>query len=164
MNYTKAILLVICAFVLSLLDTSFFSAMPLFGATIISAFVLALTLSMFDQVNVLLTYVISAILFFSVFSSLPIHFIVLGFFLIPYLILFIRKKYFPQSSVLSSIPFFVFGTLFFSLMLLLNNRQWNLDGLVVLIYFVLLNSAIGMGLYYLIRKFQKDFSRKEIKF
>jgi len=164
MNYTKAFLLIVCAFFLTLLDASFFSAMPLFGATILSSYILALALSISKELNLLLCYVISAVFFFSIFSSLPIWLIVIVFLGVPYVIFYVRKKYFPKLSILPSALFFITGTLIFSTIFLIYNKEWNLNGLIILIYFILINSAIGVGVYYLLQKLEMDFGRKEIRF
>lgn len=164
MNYTKALLLIVCAMLLSLFDTSFFSSLPIFGATILSAYVCDLFLSVSKGLNIFLTYAIAVVFFFSIFSSLPIWFIVVGFLCLPYSIYFIRKKYFPKLSVFSSLPFFIAGTLIFSTILIAYNKDWNISGLAVLVYFTLLNSVLGAALYYLSSKWEKGFSRKEIKF
>lgn len=164
MNYTKALVLTFCSLALCLLDTSFFSAMPLFGATVIGTFALALVLSVSKNQSVLLYYSISSVFFFSIFSSLPVWLIVIVLLLLPYILFFIRKKYFPQLSILSSIPFFMTGTLIFSGLLLVYNKEWSMDGLAVVVYFMLINSAIGTGLHYIFERWERDFGRKEIKF
>lgn len=164
MNFIKGLVLTICALVLSLLDTSFFSAMPLFGATIISTFVFAMVLCVSKDQNILIYYSVSSVFFFSIFSSLPVWLIVVVFLLIPYILFFIRKKYFPKQSIPSSIPFFMAGTLIFSFILLVYNKQWDIDGVIVVIYFMIINSALGMGLYYILARWEQDFGRKEIKF
>lgn len=164
MNYLKIAGLVLCAFFSSLLDTSFFSAMPVFGATILSTLVIVLTLSVSKELRPVLAYSISAVVFFSAFSSLPIWLILLIFFCVPYFIHFIQTKYFPKISILMALPFFLFGTVIFSAILLFYNKGWNAEGVIILIYFMLMNSALGLGLLYIVQRWERDFGRKEIKF
>jgi hypothetical protein len=164
MNYSKIVALVCIAFVASLMDTSFFSFLPIFGATLLLAYVIALNFALTTRLENLSTYAIPTVFFYSIFSSLPIWLVVLVFFVIPSIVLLIKNKYFPEPSTLSSAIFFVSGTLLFSIILLLYGGDFSLNSMATGIYFTLINSLAGVIMFYLTQKFRKTFSRKDIKF
>lgn len=164
MNLTKILFLILLAFILSILDTSFFSFIPIFGATIISSYVAIINFSINGKINEFLLFTIAVIFFFSAFSSLPVWLIVAIFLLVPYLIFYIKKSYFPEPSTLSSLAFFSFATFLFALASLLYDQEWHLNRIAVGLYFILINSAFGVFFYYLSKKIRKNFAIKDIKF
>jgi len=164
MNLSKTLLLIILAFILSILDASFFSFLPVFGATIITSYVTIINFSITEKTNDFLVFTLSVIFFFSAFSSLPVWLIVGVFFILPSLIFFIKKTYFPEPSVFSSFAFFVLGTLLFGIISLIFTKGWTMQGIVSVLYFIILNSAFGVGIYYFSRSIRRKFTRKDIKF
>ncbi|MCL5410399.1 MAG: hypothetical protein M1324_00905 [Patescibacteria group bacterium] len=165
MKITKNFFLIFFAFVFSILDTSFFSFLPIIGeVTIISAYVAIIYFSISGQINDFLIFTIAVIFFFSAFSSLPVWLVVLTFLLVPYFIFYIRKKYFPEPSILSSLAFFGSGTFLFALTSIIYSKEWNGKNIFTSFCFVLINSAFGVLLYYVSKNIRKKLTRKDIKF
>jgi len=163
-NLTKSLFLVLLAFILSILDTSFFSFVPIFGATIISSYITIINFSITGKTNDFLTFAISVIFFFSAFSSLPVWMIVLVFLLVPYLIHYVKGHFFPDPSVPFSVAFFMAGTFLFSLISLVYGKEWNVTGIILMSSFIFINSLFGVFLYYISRKVKKNFTGKDINF
>ncbi|MFA4996027.1 MAG: hypothetical protein WC536_02710 [Patescibacteria group bacterium] len=163
-NLTKSLFLVLLAFILSILDTSFFSFIPILGATIISSYITIINFSITGKTNDFLIFTISVIFFFSAFSSLPVWMIVLTFLLIPYLIHYVKNHFFPDPSAPFSIAFFMAGTFLFSLISLIYGKEWNMTGVILVSSFIFVNSLFGVFLYYISRKIKKNFTGKDINF
>ena len=164
MNITKSLLLITLAFILSILDTSFFSFIPILGTTIISSYAAIINFSIAEKINDFLIFTIAVIFFFSSFSSLPVWLIVMVFLIFPSIMFYVKKTYFPEPSVISSFAFFVSGTLLFALTSLIYTNGWNREGTIASLYFIAINSAFGVLIYYLLRNIKRKITRKEIKF
>lgn len=164
MNYKNILFLVILAFFLSLLDSSFFSFLPLFGATILSTYIVILTLAVRAQPDELVVLSFGSVLFYSIFSSIALWFLLIFFFLLPQGVCYLRKNYFPETSIILVAPLFIVSTMFFALVMIFLGKEFSANSWAAFIYFIILNSISGISLFYLIRLIQKNFSRGEIKF
>jgi hypothetical protein len=47
---------------------------------------------------------------------------------------------------------------------LIFTKGWTMQGIVSVLYFIILNSAFGVGIYYFSRSIRRKFTRKDIKF
>lgn len=164
MKISKVIIIILFAFLLSILDTSFFSFLPIFGATIISSYDFIINFSIMGKSRDFVFFTTVVVFFFSIFSSLPIWFVVLSFLVVPYAIFYVRNVYFTDPSVLASSMFFGIATFVFSFISMIYRKSWSESGIVALIYFVIINSVFGVALYYLSKRIRKNFTRAEIKF
>ena len=153
MKWIKYTILILTPLALTLLDTAFFSNLTIKHASIISVFQFLIILSLIANVRNCLIFAAFSVFFFSIFSSLPLWLIFILFFILPSLILYLRKSHLPLPSVLRSTILFVMCNFVFEMILLLYYRQWSRAGFSVFYYFILINSAVGVLLYYIFHLF-----------
>lgn len=164
MKYLRYSILIFISFVLVFIDVSFLSFWEVYGATVLSSLLFLIIFSMTDKTKK--DYVVAAlsvVLAFSVFSSLPLFLIIIGFFLIPASIAYVRQRYLPEPNVPISILYFVISSVFFEGILLLYLRAWTANGLLTFAWFVFINSLVGFISYALYLKIRKNFTTSEIK-
>jgi len=164
MIYFKYSTLIIVSFILSFLDISFFSFLGVYGATILSSFIFVIIYSFADKTKKdYLIISLSLVLFFSIFSSLPLFPILFNFFLIPSVITYIRKYYLPEPSLIVSIIYFLLATLLFEGLLLIYDKAWNSAGFLTFSWFIFINTLLGLFAYAFYLKIRKRFKTFEIK-
>lgn len=166
MNWKKSLALIMLSFILSLLDISFFASLSIGGASIVSTYVVIITLALlFDSKklsNELLVFETSSIVIFSIFSSVPVWLLFFSFFLVPGMILYFRNNYFRTPTVPISIIFFVISNFLFEFSLLLYFGEASQNGFQALLYYILINTIAGVAIYYIANSFMTK--RVEIKF
>jgi len=163
MNTFKKIMLIVAALVTVLLDVSFFSSIEIYGATIILSLSILLTMAISDRSRNYLIYAFSLILFFTIFSSLPLIVIAIEFLLLPTGLNYVMIKYFPKPRPVTSPIYYAFGTLFFELVLLVYSKEFTESGLLTLSYFVVINSIVGVICYIVQEKVKNDFKIEDIR-
>lgn len=163
MSIFKKILLVCLALVTVLLDVSFFSTFEIYGATVISSLAILLTMAITDRNRNYLIYAFSLILFFTIFSSLPLIVIAIEFLALPAGLNYVMTRYFPRPRAATSPIYYLFGNFIFELVLMVYAKEYNQVGLLTLSYFVVLNSIFGVIFYVLLEKVKNDFNIEEIK-
>lgn len=164
MKFLFKIILIIVPFILTLLDVSFFSQFSIFGATILSLYSILLIYSFLGEFANFLILATSSIFLFSIFSSVPVWLIFISFFIIPSVIFYLRKNFFPDSSILFVSSIFLLSNFIFQFLLLAYSREWNNQGLLALAYFVFLNSFFGILIFLFAKKMLKKYKRNEVKF
>lgn len=164
MNYIKYPILIFISFVLVFIDISFFSFIGIFGATLLSSLIFLVIFSILnkDQKD---DYIValSMVLFFSIFSSLPLPIIFIGFFLLPFGIGYVRKHYFSEPSPIGSIPYFLMTNFIFEGVLILYVGDFSSSGLLMFSWFILLNTFFGFLLYSISQSVRNNLMRGEIK-
>lgn len=163
MNNIKKVAIVFFALVLTLLDVSFFSSMPIYDATIVTTFLFVITISLLLFTESFILFAAAAIIFFSIFSSLPAWILVVSFFCIPEIIFYLRKTVVPEPTVPISFFFFIVVNTMFELMLLIYSKEFGRSGFAALGYFVLINSVAGTTLYFISKMFRDRFKISEVK-
>jgi len=163
MNTIKKILLIVAALITVLLDVSFFSSLEIYGATVILSLAVLLTMAITDRGRDYLIYAFSLILFFTIFSSLPLIVIAIEFLVLPAGLNFVLTKYFPKPRPATSPIYYIFGTLFFEFVLLVYSKEFTQSGFLTLGYFVVINSIVGVICYIVQEKVKSDFNIEEIK-
>lgn len=162
-HYLKKILIVILTFVMVLFDISLFSFWDLHGATVISSLVFILFLAMAAKSKTFLIPSLSALFFFSVFSSLPMLVLFLNFIILPAAVHFFRIRFFPEPNIFSSFFYFVAGSFCFEFVLLIFSGEWNQAGFLTLGYFILINSLFGLLCFLSYIVSRRFFALPEIK-
>lgn len=165
MTYFKYTIIILIAFCLSFLDIAFFSFLEIYGATILSSFIFLIIFSITDKTK--RDYMIASlavVLFYSIFSSLPLPIIFTGFFIIPASIGYIRERYLPEPTPIVSILYFFVSALLFEGILVAYVKAWNPTGLLTLSWFVFLHILVGFLCYLIFFRLRKKLSRGEIKF
>lgn len=153
MKWIKFIALFFSAAAFTLLDTSFFANLSVGHATIISTFQLIIIFALISDTKNYFIFMTSTIIFFSIFSSLPMWVIFSLFFLLPSVILYLRKVHLPLPSVPITLILFAIANLFFESILLFYAREWNRSGFSVLCYFIIINTIFGTVSYYVVHSF-----------
>lgn len=149
--------------VTSLLDVSFFSAMPVYDATIVSTLAVILVLALVGNLRNEVTFSFSSIIFFSLFSSVPVWYLVIAFMIVPTLVLYLRKSHLPDLSVAATIPFFIGVNLLFQAGLIAivvggwGAAAWNSLG-----YFVLINTICGLVIYFALQNVASRLKRGKL--
>lgn len=161
MKWAGKILLILFALFLSVMDTAFFSNLTINGASIVSVYMLSIIFAINGDFERFLLFVGATVIFFSIFSSLPIYLIFLLFLVIPSFLLFLRKKYLPHPSVPVSLFYFIIVDFLFEIILLLQSKEWSRNGFEILGYFILINSVFGVIMFYIVNKIKNKFGRKE---
>jgi len=163
MKIFQQILIILLAFCLVILDVSFFSQLNIYGASILFSFIVAILFVLLNRDKNYLCYLLASVIFFTIFSSLPLPIIFLNFFLLPVAVNYIKNTYFPEPTIISVIFYFFAATFIFDFILLIYAKEWNQSGYLALGYFTVLNSLAGVGLFALIRRIFRHYWAKEIK-
>lgn len=153
MKWIKYTILFFLAAVLTLLDTSFFANIAVGNASIVSVFQLVIFFAILAEAKNYYFFAASAIILFSIFSSLPVWLIFLLFFLLPSAILYLRKGHLALPSVPATMILFTIANLLFEIILLSYAKEWNKSGFSSLYYFIFINTIFGTILYYLFHLF-----------
>jgi hypothetical protein len=141
MNWKNIILIIALAFALVVLDVSFFGVISLGGATIISTLLTVIIFALLNKFDSTLIFATAATLFFTTLSSVPVWIIFFGFFIIPGIVIYLRKTNLPEPSIMISFFYFVIATLVFELTFLVSYKEFNLTGFNLTGSFVLVNSV-----------------------
>jgi hypothetical protein len=89
--------------------------------------------------------------------------IAIEFLLLPAGLNYVMLRYFPKPRPVTSPIYYIFGTLFFELVLLVWSREFTQSGLLTLSYFVVMNSIVGVICYIIQEKVKNDFGIEEIR-
>lgn len=153
MKWIKYTILFFTAIALTLLDTSFFPGLLIKNASIISSFQLMIIFAFLADTKMYLFFTGIVIIFFSIFSSLPVWVIFVLFFVLPGVIIYLRKGHLPLPSVFIALILFTIINFIFEIVLLLYFQEWSKSGFVSLYYFVIINTFFGVVLYYFFHLF-----------
>jgi len=153
------ILIIFLALVLVLLDVSFFSMFSWEDSTIIISYAVAITFALGSNEKKLIIFTASLVLLFAFLSSIPIWADLLLFFFYPYLLFYLRTKYLPTPSILTSLSYFAVSAIIFQLTFV----SPYLTGIksqaaLSLVTFVILNSWAGYIIFVL-----KSLGKEKIK-
>jgi hypothetical protein len=163
MKYINYILLVLLAFLLVVLDTSFFSFLPVYGATILSSYIAMTLLAVVGKWPTLVAIVFATILALALLTSLPMLLIFIVFFVVPFAIYYLRKNYFSEFNLGVSAIFFCAANIIFALLLIIYGGYWGERGLLAGAYFIVIHTLIEMLLLLAFFRLRKIFTREEIK-
>lgn len=162
MNWQKITFLFILALFSAILDTSFFSAITIFGASIILTYLILIFLAIRATEE---TFIFAAfsVIFFTIFSSISVIIILLNFLIIPLMVFYLRKRFLPEPSFLASLLYFSAGSLIFELIFILYFKEFGREGLTILGSFIAMSTIAGMIIYVTESRIRKIFHRREIK-
>ncbi len=150
MKTYKYIILAILSLLTTLLDTSFFSFIDIFEASIISTFAVLFTMAILNLKREALYFASFSILFYVIFSSVPVYLLFILFLGIP-LILYLTKTKIAlnQENVLWVITIFLLANFLFDLLLLLLFGGVSAESITSLFSFIVINTIFGLIIYYL---------------
>ena len=160
----KYLFLIVLSFILAFLDISLFSFIGIYGATLLTSFLSVIIFSLSDKSHKdYLIVALSMVLFFSVLSSLPLLAIILGFFVIPASISYIREKHLPEPSAPVSILYFFVASVFFEIILIVSLRAWDQNSMLTFAWFVFLHALFGFISFSFFLRIRKNLTISEIK-
>jgi len=154
MKPIKFILFVFLGLILVLLDVSFFSFITVMGASIITSFLVLIMMAITDRKKDFAYFSLLLVLYFSIFSSLPLFLIGLNILILPLAMNFVMKKYFRSPNVYASSIYFFIASFVFEFSFLVWVGEWNLNGYMAVLSFVLINTMAGFLLNFLYHKAQ----------
>ncbi|MDO8444038.1 MAG: hypothetical protein Q7S80_00850 [bacterium] len=143
---------------LVLLDVSFLSNFDVYGASIITSFLILIIMAISNRDDDYIYFSLILIILFSIFSSLPLGIIAINFLVLPITLNIIIKKYFPRPNHFTIMLYFIFATFIFDLVLLIWSRDWSATGLLAVGYFVVINSFAGWIINSIYFSFKKRFT------
>jgi hypothetical protein len=90
--------------------------------------------------------------------------LIVNFLLIPAVLNFVRKKYFPEPNSLTAFFYFVLSTFIFELVLMINFKEFDQQTFLALAYFVVQNTIAGVLIFAVYLAIRKRFVADTIKF
>lgn len=161
MKTYKYVLYFFVALVTTLLDTSFFSFLSIFEASFVLTFSLLLVLTILDLRKEALYFGFVSILFYTIFSSLPVYLLFLIFLGIPMVIYLIkiRMAINLENFVWVIITLF-FSNLSFYFLLIVFFGEVSAVSLTSFSFFIIINTILGLAVYYLSKILMKYFNIK----
>lgn len=145
------------ALVSTLLDISFFSFLPVGGASILTTFIILIILASFDLRYYSVIFSAFAVLFYTGLSSVPVYYIAIMFVAIPILVFYIRKRILFELSYFSFLSIIVGSTFLFEIIYLLIEFNFSSNTIYPALMFVLINSLFGIVLFSLSKKITHKF-------
>ena len=152
MSIYQLLLIPLFAFCFSVLDTSFFAFYETMGSTVISSFLILMLLCIFDKKQISIYYGAFCILFLSAFSSLPLYSMIIGYLGIPLLFVYVRQKFYFESSILPAVVVMLISCFLFRLLLLPISDFSSENMFLSIIIFPLINTLFGMVLFTISKK------------
>lgn len=148
MSITYYIVITFVTFFLSLLDTSYLSFLEIGGATILLSYAVLIVLALFDKKKPTFFYATLLILFYSIFSSLPILFLIFMFFVTPFVIQYAKKRFSIENNFVIILLVFFVSNLVFEGLLILISKDFSFSALNALISFTTINTIVGIIIYF----------------
>lgn len=162
MRLFKAVLLLLGAVFLVLLDVSFFANLTLGGANLMSCFIFAVLFSLTLDEKYLI-FIISSALALTFLSSLPVLTILLGMILLPAALRFLRESFFPEPTVLTFPIYIISASLIFELLLIATAGEFSAAAILPVFYFILINSIVATIAFAICAKAGRALSPNKIK-
>lgn len=161
MNIINYILITVIAIVSVILDTSFFSFLEVWHATVLITFQILITLSIIGFRQHLLYFAAIAILLYAIFSSVPLYFLILAFLGIPLLIIFLKSKITYESNFPVIFLSFLIVNLIFQLGLIGASLSFSAAAITSIASFSIINTMAGLIIYYIINYIKVTFRVEE---
>lgn len=163
MKFWNHLFLIISALILVLLDVSFFSSFQFHEAFFFSTFVILVIFSVVDKKQSYLFFACCLIFFLVALSSLQPAMLIISFLMLPMTLNWLRKRFFPEPTVITSTLYVMVSTLIFNLVAIILGGNFTTESLVALFYFVLLNTLLGFVFYLIYRRVFKRAIGEDIK-
>lgn len=146
------------AFFSSLLDTSFFSFLEIYYATVLISLGILISLPMLDIKKGTVIYATLLILFFSVFSSLQIWFLFLIFILIPLIVFYFNRRFALDHSKILIILVFLLCNFLFQFGLAAVSQDFSTSAFISVVSFTIINTIAGVLIFYVLKTVSKFIS------
>ncbi|MFA5927423.1 MAG: hypothetical protein WCT32_03140 [Patescibacteria group bacterium] len=163
MRWIKYLLVGVLSLFLVMLDVTYFSSLPIKGATIFSSLVVVIVTALIWPLDPLLILISFLSVLFAIFSSLPIVLILIMFFLLPVALVFCRQRYLPGSSRFVVLVILIVTCLSTEMLMLIFFPEWSSEVATSIGYFVLINSIFGMAVFELATRVRSAVRHNEIR-
>lgn len=164
MNLLTYIIFIFLALVTTLLDTSFFSFLEIYYATVLISLAFLISFSILNLRKGVTIYATFLTLFFAVFSSLPVWLLISLFFGIPLIIFAVRFRLAIDRSKLILVSAFLIANLLFQLSLAVVSLDFSKYAFISIVSFMVINTLAGLVIYFITKKIINIFSRMLNKF
>ncbi len=144
---SKSVLIILLALILVLLDTSFFAVFAISGVSVISSFAILIIFSLLTERNDFVVLALSLVLFLTIFSSLPLWLTIFFFVVLPGMVLYLRKGYLPEPSILISSIYFLLGYGLLGIFLIIIGNSLTSEVVTAFLSFWAINTIAGVVLY-----------------
>lgn len=164
MNLLAYITFVFLALVTTLLDTSFFSFLEIYYATILTSLAFLISFSVLNLKKGAIIYAAFLTLFFAIFSSLPVWLLICLFFGIPLIIFAVRFRLAIDRSKLLLTLTFLIANLLFQLSLATASLDFSKYAFISVVSFTIANTLVGLLIYFVTKKIVNTLSQILNKF
>lgn len=164
MNVFTYIIFISLALVTTLLDTSFFSYLEIYYATILTSLAFLISFSILNLKKGAVIYAAFLTLFFAIFSSLPVWLLICLFFGLPLIIFAVRFRLAIDRSILILILTFIVANLLFQLSLAIASLDFSKYAFISVVSFTVINTLAGLAIYYITKTIINILSRFLNKF
>ena len=164
MNLLAYIIFIFLALATTLLDTSFFSFLEIYYATILTSLAFLISFSILNLKKGAIIYAAFLTLFFAIFSSLPVWYLICLFFGIPLIIFAVRFRLAIDRSRLLLILTFLIANLLFQLSLAVASLDFSKYAFISIVSFTVINTLAGLIIYFITKKIINILSRMLNKF
>lgn len=152
------IFILLLAFVSTLLDTSFFSFLEIYYATILISLGILISLPMLEIKKGTVIYATLLILFFTIFSSLQIWFLFLIFIIIPLIVFYLNRRFAFEHSKILIVLVFILCNFLFQFSLAAVSQNFSTQAFISVISFTLINTISGILIFYVLKTAKKFIS------
>lgn len=159
MKLYKYILLFVLSFLTAILDTSFFSFLTLYEASLISTFSIMIILMILDLRREALYFASFSILFYTIFSSVPVYLLFILFLGIPLFFYLLKTRVAINLESLVWVIIILFlSNLLFDLLLIVFFGDVSAGSLTSLLFFTIINTVFGLIVFYISKIIIKYFN------
>ena len=152
------ILIILLAFVSTLLDTSFFSFLDIYYATVLTSLAILISLPMLEIKKGTVIYATLLLLFFAIFSSLEIWFLFLVITIIPLIVFYLNRRFAFEHSKILIVLVFLMCNFIFQFGLAVASQDFSTQAFISVISFTVINTIVGVLIYYLLKILRKFIS------
>lgn len=149
------IFILLLAFLSALLDTSFFSFLEFYHATILSSLAILISLPMLDIKKGTVIFATLLILFFTIFSSLQVWFLFLIFIIIPLIVFYLNRRFAFDHSKILIILVFLLCNFLFQFGLAMVSQDFSTSAFISVISFTIINTFTGFFIFYILKTIRK---------
>jgi len=161
MNLINYIVIVLVAIVSVILDTSYFSFLEIWHATVLITFQILIVLAIIGFRQHLQFFAAFAILLYAIFSSVPLYFLIVAFLGIPLLVIYLKSKITYESNFPVILLSFLIINMIFQLGLVGATFSISAAAMTSVASFSLINTVVGLVIYYIVNYLKLTFRLEE---
>jgi hypothetical protein len=163
MKIIRVFLLALLALLATFLDSAFFSFFEVGHSTPVLSFILVVVFALVCSQKDFLVFTLFSSIFFGAYSSLPVWLVVFGFVVLPGLVAYLRLRFLPEPQIFLALIVFIVTSLIFALTAVLGFGGVAARSMEGVGYFTLINAALGILVFALLKQINKKFAIEEIR-